>query len=207
MSQRTDRFSCGAGRLALLLGVMQLPLLASSGCGILPFPTDVLSLVQGSQEPTDSRIEASVTAAAPETGMPTTLSGSVSGEFEGTYEEEILEVFFDGAGVPIAALSRSQFAIDAPDEGTLISLNLIVVVDTILLTDEAGTPVLDEQGGPIVSGLQTSAAGQIIHGAGAFEGATGELHTESVLTFLGGDFGLGAVESDLFVTLQAEGTD
>ncbi len=207
MSRRIDRFPCSSNRLALLLGAMQFSLLASGGCSILPFPTDLLSVVQGSLDPTGSRIAASVTAAAPETGLPTTLSGSVSGKYEGTYDEEILEIFFDGEGCPIAALSRSEFTIDAPNEGTLISLNLIVVVDTILLTDEAGNPVLDEQGAPIVSGLQTSAAGQIIHGTGAFEGATGELHTESVLTFLGGDFGMGGVESDLLVTLNTGTTD
>jgi len=206
--RRIDRFPCGPNRLALLLGAIQLPLLAAGGCGILPFPTDLASLIEGSLEATPSGIVASVTATAPETGMPTTLSGSVSGQYEGTYQEEILEVFFvDGAGAPIAALSRSQFTLGSPGEGTLVSLNLIVVVDTIILTDEAGAPVLDEQGAPLVTGLQTSATGEIIYGTGAFEGATGELHTESVLTFLGGDFGMGAVESDLLVTLDAEAAD
>jgi len=205
--RRTRRFLGGSRRLALLLGGIQLLLLASSGCGTLPWPADVLSLIEGSLEATESRIMASVTATAPETGLPITLSGVVSGRYEGTYEEEILEVFFDSNGAPIAAFSRSQFTVDSVDQGTLISLNFIVVVDAIVLTDGAGAPVLDEQGAPIVSGLQTSATGEIIHATGDFEGATGELHTESVLTFLGGDFGMGSVDSELLVTLDAEAAD
>jgi hypothetical protein len=191
----------------LLASGVQILLLVSSGCGVLPFLTDPASLIEGSLEPTGSRIVASVTATAPDTGLPTSLAGSVSGEYEGTYQEEILEIFFDSAGMPIAGLSRSEFTVDAPDEGTLVSLNLIVVVDPVILTDDTGAPVLDEQGAPVVSGLQTSATGEIIHGTGAFEGVTGELHTESVLLFLSGDFGMGSVESDLVVTLYAEAAD
>ncbi|MFQ5805733.1 MAG: hypothetical protein ACE5I3_04700 [Phycisphaerae bacterium] len=178
-------------------------LLVSSGCGILPLPSDVASLIEGSLEATESSIVASVTATEAGTGLPTTLSGTVSGQYEGTYEEEILEVFFDSTGAPIAAISRSQFIVDSPAQGTLISLNLIVVVDIIVLTDESGAPVLDEQGAPVVSGLQTSATGEIIHGTGIFEDATGDLHAESVLSFLGGDFEMGSLESDLVITLDA----
>lgn len=190
------------------MGGLQLALLLSlSGCGALPSPTDLGSLVEGLLESKDSRIVASVTAKSEDTGLPTVLSGTVCGQFGGTYDEEILAVFFDGQGKPNAALSRSQLTFDAPNEGTLISLNLVVVVDMIFATDENGAPVLDQGGTPVVSGLRSSATGQIIYGSGIFEGATGEIHADSVLSLVGGDFGMGFVESDLSVDLNMGVTD
>jgi hypothetical protein len=136
--------------------------------------------------------------------LPTALSGTVSGQFEGTYNEEILEVFFGSDGTPLAALSRAEFTADSPDGGTLVTLNLIVVADLIVLTDETGAPVLDELGAPIVTGLQTAALGEIIYATGVFEGVTGQLHTDSVLNLTGGEFGLGALESDFVLTLDSD---
>jgi hypothetical protein len=193
--------------MALAVVAAHLFLLAATGCGILPFPMDTSGVVQGSLGAADSRIVASVTATSPETGLPTSLSGTVSGQYEGTYQEEILDVFFDSTGAPIAALSRSQFTLDTPDGGTLVSLNLVVVADLIPLTDATGSAVLDEQGAPTITGLQSAATGEIIHGTGAFAGATGELHTDTVLYFTGGDFELGSVESELVITLDADAAE
>jgi hypothetical protein len=204
MARKVDRFLGGPRRTAAFLIVVHLTWVCSSGCGFALFPSGVAGLVEGSGATTESRIVASVTATNPNTGLPTTLSGTVSGQFEGTYDEEILEVFFDSQGVPIAALSRAEFTTDSPDDGTLFSLNLVVVADLIMLTDEAGALVLDELGAPTVTGLQTTALGEIIYGTGLFEGATGHLHTESVLNLTGGEFGLGSLESDFVVTLDSD---
>lgn len=204
MARKAERFLGGPRRTAAFLVVMHLALLGSSGCGFISFPFDIASLVEGALAETESTIVASVTATDPNTGLPTTLSGTVSGQFEGTYDEEILEVFFDSEGTPLAALSRAEFTADSPNDGTLFSLNLIVVSDLVVLTDETGAPVLDELGAPIVSGLQTAALGEIIYGTGVFEGVTGQLRTDSVLNLTGGDFGLGSLESDFVVTLDSD---
>jgi hypothetical protein len=187
-----------------LIGIA-LALVSFGGCGFVPLSAS--DLVEGLVALTESRIVASVTATDPETGLPTTLAGAVSGQFSGTYEEEILEVFFDSEGTPIAALSRSEFTADSSLGGTLISLNLIVVVDLIVATDETGAPLLDPQGVPLVSGLQTAATGEIIHGSGAFEGITGGLHTNSVLELTGGEFGLGSLDAEFAVALEPAAAD
>jgi len=189
------------GRLA----AAALLLWACAGCGSLCDLTDG-SLFGDLFGPASSTIAASVTATA-ETGLPTTLSGDVSGQFQGTYREDILEVYFDATGAPIAALSRSEFTFDSPTAGTLVGLNQVVVLEPIVATDESGAPLLNEQGQPIVAGLRTSATGTIISGTGGFAGRTGELHTESALLFTGGDFGLGSVDSDLVITLDAAATN
>ncbi|HUU98819.1 MAG TPA: hypothetical protein VM487_24060 [Phycisphaerae bacterium] len=207
MAPKADLRPDDLGRRARLLGGVLVALWACGGCGLLWTPTELSGLVEGAPGPTDTLLAADVTAASPETGLPTTLSGVVSGQFEGQYQEEILEVFFDDGGAPIAAISRSEFSLDSPASGTLVSLNLIVVVDFIIVTDDGGTPVLDEQGSPIVCGLQTSATGEIIHGTGSFVGVTGKLHTESVLSFSSGSCGMGAVEADLVITLDGDVAD
>lgn len=204
MAPKADLHPDDLGRRARLLGGVLVALWACGGCGLLWTPTELLSLVEGAPGSTDTLLAADVTAAAPETGLPTTLSGVVSGQFEGQYQEEILEVFFDDAGAPLAAISRSEFSLDSPAAGTLVSLNLIVVVDFIFVTDDGGTLVLDEQGAPIVCGLQTSATGEIIHGTDGFADVTGKLHTESALSFSGGGYGMGAVEADLVITLDGD---
>jgi hypothetical protein len=61
--------------------------------------------------------------------------------------------------------------------------------------------LLDEQGAPIIIGLETAATGHIIAGTGAYEGVTGELHADSTLMFVGGAANLGTVESDVTLIL------
>lgn len=184
---------------------MPLGLLVCAGCGALPLPTDLAgltSLVDGSTEETSSLIDADVTAVSTVTGLATSLAGTVSGQYSGSYAEEILEVYFDATGMPIAALSRSQFTLDAPDSGTLTTFNLVVINELIFLTADDGTPMLDESGMPIATGLLSASTGQIIAGTGAFEGVTGVLHSDSVVAFTGGSSGLGSVVADLVVTLD-----
>ena len=199
MRPRTEHDIRWPRRTSALLCAIPCILLACGGCGLLAFPTDIAGLVEDSNEP---RIVADVTAVSPETGLPTQLSGAVSGEYAGRYDEEILEVFMDGNGVPIAALSRSVLTLDAPDAGTLISINLIVVLEFIFATDDAGAPLLDDQGAPIAIGLISASTGEIITGTGAFEGATGQLHSDSTIMFMGGDLGLGTLDSTLTLTLD-----
>ncbi len=206
MTRTTGCFLSAPWRLVLLFSGVQLGLLVSGGCGAPLFPWDSAGGVVDAQNltGTSSRIVASVTERSPQTGLPTTLSGTVSGRYAGAYHEEILEVYFDSTGAPIAALSESQFTLDS---GTFASLNLILVVDPIVSTDGTGSPVLNEQGAPIVVGLQTSSTGQIIHGTGSFAGATGELHTESTLLLSGGDSGMGSVDAELTVSLDTDLTE
>ncbi len=186
-------------RTSALLCALPGILLACSGCGLLAGLTDVAGLVDDASDP---RIVADVTAVSAETGLPTQLSGAVSGEYAGQYDEEILEVYLDANGVPIAALSRSILTLDTPDTGTLTSVNLIVVVDFVFATDDAGAPLLDDQGAPIAIGLISASTGEIITGTGAFEGATGQLHSDSTIMFTGGDLGLGTLDSTLTLTLD-----
>lgn len=205
MATRTERFWRGPSPAVSLRIGMPLVLLVYAGCGALPFPTDLsdlTSLVEGSTEAIESRIDADVTAVSTVTGLATSLAGTVSGQYSGSYTEEILEVYFDATGVPIAALSRSQFTLDAPDSGTLTTFNLVVINELIFLTGDDGTPMLDESGMPIATGLLSASTGQIIAGSGAFEGATGVLHSDSVVSFTGGSSGLGSVVADLVVTLD-----
>lgn len=199
MRPRTEYDIRRPRRTSALLCAVPCILLACGGCGLLAFPTDIAGLVEDSNEP---RIVADVTAVSPETGLPTQLSGAVSGEYAGRYDEEILEVYFDGSGVPIAALSRSVLTLDTPDTGTLISINLIVVLDFVFATDDAGAPILDDLGAPIAIGLISASTGEIISGTGAFEGATGELHSNSTIMLVGGELGLGTLDSTLTLTLD-----
>ena len=203
MRRRTDRGQSRMTRSSRTAGALPLILLACGGCGLLPFPTNIAGLVQGAADPQGTRILASVTTTNPDTGLPVHLSGTITGESTGTYEEEILEVYFDADGVPLAALSRSIATFSSPEIGTITTLNLIIVVDFIFAIDDLGAPMLDDQGAPIVIGLVTASAGEIITGTGAFEGMTGQLHSDSVLMLIGGDFDLGIVDSELVLTLEA----
>lgn len=205
MSESVRRRLRRRSHQVLLLGAIPFALLTSAGCGVFTLPLSLNGLdglVGGSTVTEASLIAASVTATSAETGLPTTLSGVVSGLYEGTYQEEILEVFFDASGAPIAALSRSVFTLTEPREGTLTTLNLIIVSANILLTDATGAPVLDANGLPTVIGLQTSSAGDIIHGTGMYDGATGQIHSDTTLLLTGGDAAMGSVESDLTVNLE-----
>ncbi|MCH7870333.1 MAG: hypothetical protein IID33_01405, partial [Planctomycetes bacterium] len=199
MRPRTEHDIRWPRRTSALLCAIPCILLACGGCGLLAFPTDIAGIVQDANEP---QIVADVSAVSPDTGLPTQLSGAVSGEYAGRYDEEILEVYFDGSGVPIAALSRSVLTLDTPDTGTLISINLIVVLDFVFATDDQGTPILDDLGAPIAIGLISASTGEIISGTGAFEGATGELHSNSTIMLVGGELGLGTLDSTLTLTLD-----
>ncbi|RME40975.1 MAG: hypothetical protein D6788_02220 [Planctomycetota bacterium] len=143
----------------------------------------------------EARIMASVTSLDPDTGLPETLSGTLAGDFEGTYEETILEVFLGEDGTPLAAVSRTELTIESPATGTLTSLNLIIVVEPIVSTDESS-------GQNVPIGLMTAATGEVIHGRDAFEGTVGQLYSDSSLLFQGGDAGMGMLESDLLITLS-----
>ena len=203
-----SRSNCRPGlstHLGKFAATAALLLWACGGCGVLGDLTNG-GLFGGLLEPTSSEIAASVTAVA-ETGLPTKLSGDVSGQYQGTYQEEILEVYFDPDGSPIAALSRAEFTFESPAAGTMVSLNMIVIGDPILATDANGEPLLGELGQPIVAGLQTAATGMIVNGTGGFAGRTGELHTDSALLFTGGDSGLGSVDAELVITLDAAASD
>jgi|GEM_PF-3292735 len=138
-------------------------------------------------------LSADVTALDTETGLPLTLSGTLSGGYVGTYDESILEVLYDNNAVPMVAISRSVFTLEEPDVGTLTSVNTILIVDTLVADDGSGTMV------PI--GLATGASGEIVHGTGAFEGATGKLHTDSTLSFATGEFGLGSATTAITIEL------
>ena len=155
MRRRTNDADSRTTRSSRIAGALSLILLACGGCGILSFPTNIAGLVQGAGDAEGTRILASVTTTNPDTGLPVQLSGTITGESTGTYEEEILEVYFDADGVPLAALSRSIATFSAPEAGTITTLNLIVVVDFIFAMDDLGVPMLDDQGAPIVVGLET----------------------------------------------------
>lgn len=190
----------------LAAAVLPIILLTCGGCGLLLLPTDIAGFVSGAEPADGTQIAADVTVANADTGLPTQLAGSVTGEYEAAYAEEMLEVYFDDNGVPIAALSRSVLTFSGTEAGSIISLNLIVVLDFVFATDASGAPMLDEQGAPIVIGLETAAAGQIIAGTGAYEGVTGELHADSTLMFVGGAANLGTVESDVTLILNDDQT-
>ena len=149
-----------------------------------------------------ARITADVSASALDTGLPQALTGTLTGDATGTYEEEIVEVFFGRLGVPIAAVSRSNFTFESPQQGTLTTFNSIVVIENVLFTDDDGATMLDDAGNPIVVGLRTAATGDIIHGTGFYENATGILHADSTVLLTGGEFGLGTLDStvDLMVS-------
>ena len=147
----------------------------------------------------DLVIDASVTEVDPDTGLPRMLSGTVSGDLTGSYDETILEVYFDGQGNPVSSYSVSLFTFTGPDEGTLTSTNFTVIQAPIPLLDENGDPVLDEEGNPILIGLQTAASGTLVGGTDAFEAVFGSLQTQSDLLFTGGDQDLG--QADVSLTL------
>lgn len=170
-----------------------------AGC-ILPIPFPILN---GSSDDCDqviAVIAADVTGVSTETMLPTTLSGTLTGDLEGTYDETILEIFFDGQGVPIAGTSRSVLTLTAPQAGMLVSFNLITVDELIFLTDENGEPVIMDDA-PVVIGLRSQATGLIVRGTGGFEDATGELKTDSTLQFTGGSMNLGSLATDLDVAI------
>jgi len=176
------------------------------GCGTLP----ILPAAQVASDPAlattkptlGTTIAGNVATASPDTGLPQTLSGTLSEQFEGTYDENILEVFFDDTGAPIASVSRSIFTIDSPDTGTITSLNFIVVLGPELMTGADGNLILDEAGNPIPIGLRTASSGQIIHGTGDFEGTIGELHSDSTVLFGGGSMDLGTLLSNVVFSLE-----
>ena len=199
MAQMPICHSGGWRRLAASSATLALFLLSSGGCPLLP--TGVFGAVADAGGDSGSTVLASVTATDETTGMPTALSGTVSGQIVGEYDEELLEIFFDADGVPIAAISRSEITVTSPAPGTLITINLIIVHDLILLTDDDGAPVLDSEGAPTVIGLVSAANGEMIHATGVFAGFSGDLHADSELFFTGGDFDLGYVDSDIVVTL------
>lgn len=176
--------------LAVLAGVV-LPI---GACGLLPPPLG--------SAPVGAHLSASVSETSQETGLAKKLTGRLSGALSGSYAEEIVDVFFDDDGMPIAALSRSVFTADAPTDGMVISLNLVVVIGPVLATDENGESMLDADGKPIAVGLESAASGQIIHASGVFEGLKGQIRAQSVVEFAGGEFGLGTVESDLMLELD-----
>jgi hypothetical protein len=142
-------------------------------------------------------LEASVTEVDPFTGLPTALSGTISGDFTGTYSERILEVFLDGAGNLIGGSSLSLFQFTSPNVASISSYNFAAVTAPILLLDANGDTVLDANGLPIPIGVETAATGALFDGAGALEGAFGDLQTDSELLFTGGDMGLGRVTSSI----------
>ena len=144
-------------------------------------------------------LEASVTEVDPMTGLPVTLVGTISGDYTGTYSEQILEPFFDAVGNLVGASSLSSFTFDSPQIGSLSSYNFAEVVAPILLTDPNGDPVLDPNGIPITIGLKTAATGDLFNGAEAVETAFGQLQTESDLFLTGGDMGLGRVTSTVLM--------
>jgi hypothetical protein len=174
---------------AILLSVVPL-----YGCGALTALQNTPDDGEASVVLKETVITGEVASVEPDTGLPETLSGTVTGDYEGGYQETILELFFDCDGVPIAAVSRSQFTIDTPEPGTITSLNLILVVEPIVSSDQASQAV------PV--GLATAATGEIIHGTGAFEDTVGQLHSDSTVLFGGGEFGLGTLESALTITLN-----
>jgi len=175
---------------------------ASCGCDMLDLPLDLFR-TKSAAEP--SLITAHVTAVNSQTGLPTKLTGQIEGEYAGTYEETILEVYFDDQGAPLAAFSESRLTLTAPEEGVIVSFNLILVEELIFMTDDSGAVMVDAQGMPVVTGLRSSSNGEIILGAGGFEGMVGSLHSDSTLTFGTGASGLGALESDL--SIRVSGVD
>lgn len=169
-------------------------LLVIAGCGALSPLVPLNPDGDDSSTLAESTIAADVTTAAPDTGLPRTLSGTLTGDLEGTYDEEILEVFFGDDGAPIAAVSRSAFTIEVPQEGTITTLNLVTVVETIIVDDGTGAPV------PV--GLRTAASGDVVHSTGAYEGVAGQLRTDSSLMFAGGEAELGTLDSAVVITLS-----
>jgi len=150
-------------------------------------------------------IQASVTAVNPVTHLPETLSGTVGGDWTGTYSEQILQTFFDDAGNLTGATSLSHFTFDPPHEGTISSYNFAESVTPILQLDANQQPVLDGQGNPIVIGLRTSATGSLFDGTETLAGVFGNLQTQTELSFTGGERGLGQVTSS--VSLLTTRTD
>ncbi|MCP4246349.1 MAG: hypothetical protein GY778_04800 [bacterium] len=182
--------------IGLLLGVIAL-----SGCGTTNVPNSSGKSDQNdalesgdSEVAEETNIAGDVATAEVETGLPSSLSGTLSGGFQGAYDEDILEIFFDADGLPLAAVSRSVFTLDGPLLGSLTSVNQIVILEVILTDDEAGQPV------PI--GLRTAATGEIIYGTGEFEAVTGQVHSDSTVTFGGGEFGLGTLDASLEFSLE-----
>lgn len=186
-------------RTVLLTGGVQALVLGCVGCTELPLPlagSDLFSgLVSGLVQTAPTTVTADVTAVDEQTGLPTSLVGTISGAYTGTYREQILEVYFDAAGVPLAALSCSTLTIDAPQSGSITTFNLVAVTDMITMTGPDGAPMTNESGEPIVVGLRSSATGEIVHAEGAYAGASGQLHADSVLYFASGGSGLGWLES------------
>jgi hypothetical protein len=175
----------------------------SGGCGLLP--TVLPGARRGDPAPaidSTARLVGDVTAVDPQTGLPKNVSGILSGSYTGTYEEEILDVYFNDAGAPIAALSRSRLTLDTPQAGTVTSLNLIVVTEMLVMTDEQGSPVLGPDGNPVVMGLRSAATGEIIHGDGDYLGAQGTVHADSMLLFATGQAGLGSLDAELEVQID-----
>jgi len=158
---------------------------------ILQFPVEtpagLISLV----------LEASVTAVDPGTGLPRTLSGTISGDYTGTYSEQILEVFLDAQGNLIGATSMSLFQFDSPNQATISSYNFAAVTGPIFLVDANGDTVLDANGLPIPIGVETAATGALFDGTSTLLGTFGDLQTDSDLFFTGGDAGLGRVTSSV----------
>ncbi len=200
MNRETPRIVNAKRTLTIALGLPLCTLLY--GCGNSTSP--LLDLLLGGRNVAEmaTSIEGDVASVVPETGLPLTLSGTLSQQFEGTYDENILEVYFDENGVPIAAVSRSLFTIDSPQKGTIMSVNLIVVEETLLLTNGDGELVFDDDGNVIPMGLATASTGDIISGTGAYEGATGTLHSDSTVFFGGGEFGFGTLEAGVAITLD-----
>lgn len=201
MCRATPRIA-NANRASALAWGLSLSTLLLHGCGTSTSP--LLELLFGSSIAVemDTTINGDVASVAPDTGLPLTLSGTLSQQFEGFYDENILEVYFDENGAPIAAVSRSLFTIESPEEGTITSVNLIVIVDTLLSTNGDGEPVLDDDGNTIPIGLATASTGDIISGTGAYEGARGTLRSDSTILFGGGDFGFGTLEAGVALTLE-----
>jgi hypothetical protein len=186
-------------RTVLLTGGVQALVLSCMGCAELPLPLGdaglTSGLISGLVQTAPTQVAADVTAVDEETGLPVSLAGTIGGAYAGTYREQILEVYFDAAGMPLAALSCSTISIDSPRAGTITTFNLIVVTDMILMTAADGAPLMSETGEPVVIGLRSSATGEIVHAEGAYAGATGQLHADSALYFTAGAYGLGTLES------------
>ncbi len=168
---------------------------ASLGCLLLTSCIPLFPVAPSG--PAQLTIEASVTSVDATTGVPQTLSGTITGDLTGTYSESILQVVFDGDGNLIGALSVSQFTFDTPEVGTISSTNIVTVTGPILLTDDSGNTVVDESGSPTVIGLETAATGDLLNGSGAFAGTFGNLQTDSDLLFTGGDMELGTASTSL----------
>lgn len=196
MARMTHRIERASTR-SWVFGLTVLLATALAGCDV----NTLSQLLTTLSSVTQTTITADVATASSTTGLPETLSGNITGQFQGTYDEVILEVYFDATGAPVASLSRSVFTLTAPTAGTLTTLNLIVVTDVIVSMDSKGAPVLDSTGNPTPIGLMTSSTGEIIGATGAYLNMNGQIHTDSVLSFGTGALGLGSVSADLSLTL------